>query len=50
MTADLKLFESFIERLRDDIPIHYIDGSMSKNHVTDSIRDVLSAYLEKSND
>lgn len=46
MKSDLVLFEQFIDRLDKNIPIHYIDGSMSKNQVTENIRTILSNYME----
>ena len=46
MKSDLVLFEKFIDRLDKNIPIHYINGSMSKNQVTENIRKILSNYME----
>ncbi len=50
MKTDLILFEKFIERLDKDIPIHQIDGSMSKDEVTENIRGILSNYMEDVDD
>lgn len=46
MKSDLVLFEKFIDRLDKNIPIHYINGSMSKDQVTENIRKILSNYME----
>lgn len=50
MTRDRELFDKYMERIKQEVPIYYIDASSEKDTVTSQIDDILSKYLEVQND
>lgn len=50
MTRDRILFEKYIGRIKQEVPIHYIDASSDRDLVTNKIDDIILKYLEVEHD
>jgi dTMP kinase len=47
MESDRILLNQYINLLKDELPVHYIDANADQDVVTDRIEEVLNMYLEK---
>lgn len=46
MKSDRKLLNKYIDQIKEEVPIYYIDASLDRDSVTDKIDNILLEYLE----